>query len=282
MIGQLEQGGSHGQDTRHDLGSGRQTVGNDRTDSGSLLAAQAQGAKDRLLAQVPQWHHLPDADQLPMEQAAEGIRRRLDGASLVSTLGRRRRAAAHLGHARRGMRRTAGHRVEVASGRWLAGQSAFGGADVGPNPTDRGKNGTKTNLLVEGQGGPLGVSTAPAHWHDSVCLEDLLYSIVVERPEEEEHLLLDKGYDNPTGHQTAAEFGYIAHIRPIRAETRPRRPGRRKARRWVVERTLAWLRKCRAILVRYNKKAENYLGLLQLACALIWYRRLWKLRKNAI
>ena len=49
------------------------------------------------------------------------------------------------------------------------------------------------------------------------------------------------------------------------------------ARRWVVERTLGWLSKCRAILVRYDKKPSNYLGLLQLACALIWYRRQWSL-----
>jgi transposase len=42
----------------------------------------------------------------------------------------------------------------------------------------------------------------------------------------------------------------------------------------VVERTLGWLSKCRAILVRYDKKAANYLEHLQLACALLWYRRL--------
>jgi hypothetical protein len=51
------------------------------------------------------------------------------------------------------------------------------------------------------------------------------------------------------------------------------------ARRWVVKRTLAWLQKCRAILIRYDKKASNYLGLLQLACALLWYRRLHRLRE---
>ena len=44
-----------------------------------------------------------------------------------------------------------------------------------------------------------------------------------------------------------------------------------------VERTLGWLSKCRAILVRYDKKPSNDLGLLQLACALIWYRRQWSL-----
>src|SRR3712207_8006799 len=42
------------------------------------------------------------------------------------------------------------------------------------------------------------------------------------------------------------------------------------ARRWVVERTLSWLSKCRAILVRYEKKAANYLGLIKVACILLW------------
>lgn len=108
----------------------------------------------------------------------------------------------------------------------------------------------------------------------------MLCAVVVERPDEEEHLLLDKGFDNPTGRKAAASWGYVAHIQTIRDDSRPRRPGRRKPRRWVVERTLAWLRKCRGILVRYNKNANNYLGLLQLACALIWYRRYWKLKRN--
>ena len=49
------------------------------------------------------------------------------------------------------------------------------------------------------------------------------------------------------------------------------------ARRWVVKRTLAWLSKCRAILVRHDKKPENYKGLIQLACALPWCRRLHRL-----
>jgi transposase len=41
-----------------------------------------------------------------------------------------------------------------------------------------------------------------------------------------------------------------------------------------------WLSKCRAILVRYDKKACNYLGMLKLACALLWYRRCWRLSKG--
>jgi hypothetical protein len=71
------------------------------------------------------------------------------------------------------------------------------------------------------------------------------------------------------------EHNYRGHIRSIRGE-QPDRKGDEKypPRRWVVERTLGWLSKCRGLLVRYEKKSENYLGLLQFACALYWYRKL--------
>ena len=163
-----------------------------------------------------------------------------------------------------------------------AGQGPAGGDLIGPNPTDRGKNGTKKSLLVERQGGPLAVVIAGANVHDAKLLAATLEALVVERPaptdERPQHLCLDKGYDNPTGHRATAEHGYVPHIRRIGEERldagrEPRYP----ARRWVVERTLAWLSKCRALLVRYDKHARNYLALLKLACALLWYRRHWQL-----
>ncbi len=43
--------------------------------------------------------------------------------------------------------------------------------------------------------------------------------------------------------------------------------------------THAWLQKCRAILIRYDKKPDNYRGLIQLACALLWYRRLHRIKE---
>jgi transposase len=46
--------------------------------------------------------------------------------------------------------------------------------------------------------------------------------------------------------------------------------------------TLAWLQKCRGIMIRYDKKADNYRGLIQLACALLWYRRLHRLREAQV
>jgi putative transposase len=90
---------------------------------------------------------------------------------------------------------------------------------------------------------------------------------------------LDKGYDNPTGHHAAAERNYTAHIRRIGEEKLDEASNKTyPARRWVVEHTLAWLSKCRAILIRYDWNWQNYLGLIQLACSLFWFRRLCALK----
>ncbi len=136
-------------------------------------------------------------------------------------------------------------------------------------------------MIVEGDGGPLGIVVAGANVHDAKLLEATIEAIVIARPEpdeEEQHVCLDKGYDNPTGHAAVLNDEYVPHIRRIGEEKLDARKRKTKqARRWVVERTLGWLNRCRAILIRYNKKARNYLGLLQLACILLWYRRSWRL-----
>jgi len=170
----------------------------------------------------------------------------------------------------------------MAGNRYLHGQGPFGGDLIGKNPTDRAKNGVKRSLLVEAAGGPLGAVIAGANVHDTKLLEATIEAIVVERPQPTEeapqHMCLDKGYDNPTGWEAVAKHHYVAHIRRIGEEKFDEKQEKKyPARRWVVERTLAWLSKCRAILVRYDKKSQNYLGLLQLACALLWYRKLHRL-----
>jgi putative transposase len=173
--------------------------------------------------------------------------------------------------------------VGLAERRRGVGQGAFWGDRVGPNPTDRGKDGTKKSILVEAQGGPLAAVVEAANVHDCMILQDTLEAIVTQPPnpvtELQQHLCLDKGFDNPTGELAALVFGYVPHIRRIGEERLdPKGRKRHPARRWVVERTLGWLSKCRAILVRYNKKSCNYLGLIKLACVLLWFRRLWRLQ----
>ena len=125
---------------------------------------------------------------------------------------------------------------------------------------------------------------AGANVVEQQLLKATIEAIVVERPdptEVEQNLSLDKGYDNPNGREAAVEAGYTPHIRRIGEEKKScDRSKGHKPRRWVVERTFAWLSKCRGLLVRYEKKDTNYLGLIQLACALYWYRRLQRLRPD--
>jgi putative transposase len=160
----------------------------------------------------------------------------------------------------------------------VLGKSRFEGAARGPNPTDRAKSGTKKSVIVEQAGGPLGAVIDGANIHDTKLLARTIDAIVIERPDPEQiiqNLCLDKGYDNPTGEAACQAAGYAPHIRRIGEEKRDGWGQKtHPARRWVVERTIAWLQKCRALLIRYDKKATNYLGLIQLACALLWYRRL--------
>lgn len=139
--------------------------------------------------------------------------------------------------------------------------------------------------MVEATGGPLGATIAGANIHDTKLLAATLAAIVVERPQptaqEPQPLCLDQGDDNPTGRETVAIDQDTPHIRRI-GEERLDADGERRdpARRWVIERTLAWLSKCRGLLVRYDTKAQNYLGLLQLACALMWLRRWARLTRD--
>ena len=114
-----------------------------------------------------------------------------------------------------------------------------------------------------------------ANTHDMKAAVETLDSIVVKRPRprkyRRQNLCLDKGYDFPEIAREVVKRRYLPHIRH-RGEKRKKR--RYKRRRWVVERTNSWHNRFRKLLVRYEKKSENYLGLVQLACCIIVYRRL--------
>ena len=104
-----------------------------------------------------------------------------------------------------------------------------------------------------------------------------LESLAIERPEPSaeraQGMCLDKGYDYAEVRNLLAEWGYTAHIRARGEEVRDRKqvPGYR-ARRWVVERTHSWLNRFRRLLIRWEKKVENYLAMLHFACAFICFR----------
>jgi putative transposase len=136
-------------------------------------------------------------------------------------------------------------------------------------------------VLTEAEGGPLAIVVKGANVHDSLLLQEALEAVIVQPPDPKKHpqnLCLDKAFSGAPSDATARVFGYEPHVRQIGEEKKDARGGKRhKARRWVVERTIGWLNRCRGILIRYEKKAENYLAVVQLACALLWYRRCHRL-----
>ena len=86
---------------------------------------------------------------------------------------------------------------------------------------------------------------------------------------------MDKGDDYEEVREIGDEFGYTLHIRARGEEAKKLKKGLlKKARRWVVERTHSWLNRFRGLLIRWCKKGENYLGMLQFACGLITWRAL--------
>ena len=150
------------------------------------------------------------------------------------------------------------------------------GKKTGRNPTDRGKSGTKRSALTDGHGIPLAVAIDGANRHDMKLTEPTLKAIAIERPEvtdeNPQNMCMDKGYDFSAVRELLAEWEYIPHIRSIGEETRAKEriPGYR-ARRWVVERTHSWMNRFRRLLIRWEKKADNYLALIHFACAYITF-----------
>jgi putative transposase len=151
-------------------------------------------------------------------------------------------------------------------------KAPLGGAATGPNPTDRAKTGTKRSLLTDGRGVPLALQVVGANRPDMKLTEATVANYAIARPRptvrKPQHLCLDAGFDYEEVRQVLEAYGYTAHIRSRADETESKRkiPGYR-ARRWVVERTHSWMNRFRRLLIRWEKKIENYVAMLEFACA---------------
>ena len=133
---------------------------------------------------------------------------------------------------------------------------AFGGGEsTGPSPVDRGRTGTKHTRLVDRHGVPLAIRTAGANASDHTQIIPLVASFPEVtgkrgRPKEApDELYADRGYDSDTARWILAWLGIEPHI--ARRKT-PHGSGLGKVR-WVVERTISWLKGLRRMRVRYDR-----------------------------
>jgi transposase len=159
--------------------------------------------------------------------------------------------------------------------------------------------GTKLSLLVDRAGTPLAVSVAPGNYHDTplgvLTLANIFKPLPILRdilPDAaktaEPTLLADKGYDSRRFGQYVLDHGY----RPL-IPTRSCIPAEQatgelygedvvlQRKRYVVERTLGWLKGFRRLQYRVDRTAASFHGFVYLVVLVLCVRRLLRPSRGA-
>src|SRR3954447_11823002 len=144
-----------------------------------------------------------------------------------------------------------------------------GGDLTGPNPTDRGKRGSKYHIATDGDGVPVACAVTAANVNDTLVFERLFlaaFAVVAKIGT----VFADKGYDAEDHRKLCRSFD----IEPqIHKRGRPRGSGLGQ-RRWPVERSNAWLLENRRLALRYDRHGFIIQSLLQSACIFLVAPRL--------
>lgn len=134
-------------------------------------------------------------------------------------------------------------------------------------------------MHVDQKGIPLGSVAVGANIHDS-----RLVGFTIEHNSDiavqfqicsgRFHLCLDKGYDYDRVEEEVFVYGLESHIRSRGEEKIDQEENKHPARRWVVERTIAWLKGFRGIRTRYCRYLSSFEASVKLACAIIIFRKI--------
>ena len=104
-------------------------------------------------------------------------------------------------------------------------------------------------------------------------LDDLKLDRPTPTADLQQGMCMDKGYDYDEVRELMAQFAFTAHIRSRGEEAQKiKQEAGFRARRWVIERTHSWFNRFRGLLIRWAKKAKNYLAFLHLVCGIITWR----------
>lgn len=152
---------------------------------------------------------------------------------------------------------------------------AFGGGEeTGPSPVDRRKTGSKHSLLVDRHGVPLAIRTAGANASDHTQIIPLVLDFPKVRgrrgrPKQRPDVLIaDRGYDSD---DTRELLGWLG-IEPRIARRKSAHGSGLGKMRWVVERTISWLKGLRRLRVRYDRLKVIQHAWNTLAAAVICFR----------
>jgi transposase len=159
--------------------------------------------------------------------------------------------------------------VDSASVRALGG-----GAETGPNPTDRGKPGSKHHAVVDRHSIPLAATVTAANAPDVTEVLEVVDAIpdVAGKPgrprRRPDELYGDRAYDSQAHREALRDRG----IKPKLARRRTEHGSGLGTVRWVVERFLGWLHGFRKLRLRTDWALQTHDALLKLGCSLICLR----------
>jgi transposase len=138
----------------------------------------------------------------------------------------------------------------------------------------RGGYGTKVHIVCDGNGVPLAAEVTAGQAHESKHLESVLGKVRIPsgrgRPRcRPLKLAGDKGYSYPRVRAWLRRH----KVKAVIPRRKDQRPGDKRVRfdkeayrrRAVVEQCVGWLKECRAVATRFDKRAVNYLATVKLA-----------------
>ena len=255
-------------------------MGSDRTNTSTAEEAATPASRTEAVRPAESFirHHLRAEKRHPVGDAStgDGVRLRDELLAVPSGLAESR----GVGKDPRGdARQVAGggqDRLVVGRRRLGLREIPFGGAKVGPNPTDRRKAGSKHHIITDAGGVPFAVILTGANAHDVTQLIPLVEAIPPVRgkpgrPRRKPDILIaDRGYDSNPHREALREKG----ITPIIARRYTDHGSGLGILRWVVERTISWLHQFRRLRIRYERRSDIHEAFLSIGCALICWNYL--------
>jgi transposase len=149
-----------------------------------------------------------------------------------------------------------------------------GGEDTGPNPTDRGKFGSKHHVMTDAQGIPLSATTTAANVNEVTQILPVLLDMppVGGKPgpkhELPDRLQGDRGYDSEPVRTLLRWLG----ITPVLAARNTENGSGLGVYRWFVERTISWLHSFGRLRRRLDRRTDIQEAFLELGCSIICLR----------
>ncbi len=149
-------------------------------------------------------------------------------------------------------------------------KSINGSDSIGPNPTDRGRNGNKISILVDHIGVPISRIITEANKSDHKLTDKTLQKSKLKR-KSKSFLYADKDYSNKYTKQVADEHNFILNAPNKKNFKKPlfKEPKDGNYCRYVIEALNSWIKNFKRLRNRYERYINSYDGFLLFAFSFI-------------